>query len=43
MTTQEIKINIERLEITIKDRTHHKGYIQNCIEQLNWYYSLLKN
>jgi hypothetical protein len=42
MTTQEIKINIERLEKTINNRTHAKGYIENCKVTLEWYKSLLR-
>lgn len=41
MTTQEIKINIERLENTISQNFWNKGYVQNCLEEIERYKKML--
>lgn len=41
MTTQEIKINIEKLEKTIASNFWQKGYVANCKEQIDNYKKML--
>lgn len=41
MSTKEIKINIERLENTIKMNIWNKVYVANCKNQIEYYKSLL--
>jgi hypothetical protein len=42
MTTQEILINIQRLEDTIQMNIWNKGYVENCKCQIE-YYKLMLN
>ena len=42
MTTQEIKINITRLEDTIKMNFWNKGYVSNCKDAIESYKLELK-
>ena len=41
MTTQEILINIQRLEDTIKMNIWNKGYVENCKSQIESYKLML--
>ena len=41
MTTQEININIARLESTIKMNIWNKGYVANCQSQIESYKEML--
>lgn len=41
MSAKDIKINIERLEYTIKMNIWNKGYVANCKNEIEYYKSLL--
>jgi len=41
MTTQEILINIQRLEDTIQMNIWNKGYVENCKSQIESYKLML--